>query len=421
MNIAILTLGTRGDVQPYIALGLGLQKTGYSVTLGTSKDFESMVTACGLSFAPFQFSIREILADPDSRAAFVSKRAAIRMYRKAAPMMPRLLDDAWAAAQGAEAILYHPKILNGHDIAEKLNIPAMVAFYLPALSPTRAFPAPFIPGPVSWGRFLNKVSHGLFLRLMTAPYYRMLNRWRAQVLGLAPRPFRGESRRRFGSSIIKLYGYSRHLVPTPPDWDASSHVTGHWFLDRPADWQPSPGLAAFLDAGSPPVFVGFGSITGSDPRRTTAIVLEALRTSRQRGILVGGWGGLCAANIPDTVRYVESVPYDWLFPRVAAVVHHGGASSTAEGLRAGKPTVICPFFGDQPFWGRRVFGLGVGPLPIPQKRLTPHALADAIHAAVTDERMRRQSAELGEKIRSEDGVDQAVRIIHNELKRLGFS
>jgi sterol 3beta-glucosyltransferase len=418
MKIAILTLGTRGDVQPYIALALGLHQAGYAVTLGTSKDFESMVTAHGIRFAPFQFSIREILEDPDSRAAFESKRAAIHMYRKVAPLMPRLLDDAWATAQGAQAVLYHPKILNGLDIAQELTIPAMLAFYLPALSPTRAFPAPFIPGPATWGGFLNKVSHGLFLRLMTAPYRRLVNRWRAKALGLPPRPFWSEVVHRYGKSIPKIYGYSRHIVPTPTDWDASTHVTGQWFLAGPADWKPPTDLTQFLADGPMPVFVGFGSISGRSPEQTTALVLEALQLSAQRGVLVTGWGGLSTANAPDTVRFVDSVPYDWLFSRVAAVVHHGGAGSTAEGLRAGRPTVVCPFFGDQPFWGRRVHELGVGPQPIPQKRLTAQALAGAIHAAMTDKEMRHRAAKLGEKLRAENGVERAVRIINAELDQM---
>jgi sterol 3beta-glucosyltransferase len=163
--------------------------------------------------------------------------------------------------------------------------------------------------------------------------------------------------------------------------------------------------------------VGFGSIAGRTPEQTTALVLEALRLSQQRGVLVGGWGGLRSNNLPLTVRFEESVPYSWLLPRVAAVVHHGGAGSTAEGLRAGKPTVVCPFFGDQPFWGRRVYELGAGPRPLPQKSLTPSALAKAIREAVTNEGMRARCSSLGEKIRAENGVQHAVQVVSEEFGR----
>lgn len=417
MRITLLTLGTRGDVQPYIALGQGLQRAGYLVTLGTSGDFQDMVTSCGLQFSSFRLSIRGMLEDPETRSAFVSKRAAFRLARKFGPMIPGLLDDAWKASEGAQAIVYHPKILNGLDIGEKLSVPSFVGFYLP-ISPTRAFPAPFLPLPANWGGAFNRASHLVFLRMLTAPYHRISNRWR-RSLGLPPRPFWSESRQRYGPGAVKLYGYSRHIVPTPPDWDDSAQVTGQWFLKSPKEWNPPSDLARFVEGSPPAVLVSFGSIAGISPERTTATVLEALRRSRQRSVLVGGWGGLRsgAATIGNKdVYFIESAPYDWLLPRVAAVVHHGGAGSTGESLRAGKPAVVCPFFGDQPFWGRRVHALGAGPRPLPQKGLSAAVLAEAILEAVVDERMRLNAESLGEKIRAEDGVGNAVNIITSRLE-----
>ncbi len=170
------------------------------------------------------------------------------------------------------------------------------------------------------------------------------------------------------------------------------------------------------------MLVSFGSIAGVEPGRTTATVLEALRISRQRGLLVGGWGGLtsgASTTANQDVHFIESAPYDWLLPRVAAVVHHGGDGSTGEGLRAGKPTVVCPFFGDQPFWGRRVYALGAGPRPLPQKSLSAAALAEAILLAVGDRGMRREAERLGERMRTEDGVGNAVNIITSRLEQFG--
>jgi sterol 3beta-glucosyltransferase len=194
-------------------------------------------------------------------------------------------------------------------------------------------------------------------------------------------------------------------------------MTGQWFLDHPADWTPPEDLSRFLAAGPAPVFVGFGSIAGRSPSQTTALVLEALQICGQRGVIVTGWGGLCAVPGPAAVCFVASVPYDWLFPRSAAVVHHGGAGSTAEGLRAGKPSVICPFFGDQPFWGKRVCALGAGPRPLPQKRLTARALAEAIKVAVADVGMRNRAEALGKKLRSENGVQRAIEAFHAAVER----
>jgi sterol 3beta-glucosyltransferase len=185
-------------------------------------------------------------------------------------------------------------------------------------------------------------------------------------------------------------------------------VTGYWFLNEADNWQPPPDLLDFLEAGPLPVFVGFGSMSGRDPARTARLVLQALTESGQRGLLTTGWGGLQAERLLENVFNIEAAPYDWLFPRVATVVHHGGAGKTATGLQAGKPTVICPFVADQPFWGQRMAALGAGPQPIPQRKLTADNLASAIQRTVTDAGMQRRAAELGQKIRAEDGIGRAV-------------
>jgi sterol 3beta-glucosyltransferase len=220
---------------------------------------------------------------------------------------------------------------------------------------------------------------------------------------------------RFGHRVPKIYGYSAHLVPTPRDWDSSNHVTGQWFLPQSADFEPPADLVRFLSAGEPPVAVGFGSISGRTPERTTQAVMQALVMAGCRAVIVGGWGGLAAVQNSERVHYVRSVPYDWLLPRVAAVVHHGGAGSTGETLRAGKPAVVCPFFGDQAFWGRRVAAVGAGPEPIPQRQLTPESLAGALRVVLADPGMRRRAEELGARVRAEEGVKAAVSVIQREL------
>jgi sterol 3beta-glucosyltransferase len=209
-----------------------------------------------------------------------------------------------------------------------------------------------------------------------------------------------------------LYGYSGHVVPRPPDWTPANRVNGYWFLERPA-----PALLDFLAAGPAPVYVGFGSMNERNATDMTTMVLEALQRSRQRGVLLTGWGGLGAVDRAADVFVAEAIPHDWLFPLMAAVVHHGGAGTTAEGLRAGVPSVIIPYMGDQPFWGRRVQELRVGPKPLPRKRLTAERLAVAISEAVSNREMRQRAEALGESIRREDGVADAVGTIELELQR----
>ncbi len=307
-------------------------------------------------------------------------------------------------------VVYHPKALGGYHIAEALGVPGLLAHPVPMFSPTRAFPNPVLP-VADLGGFLNKISYEAFLRLLTAPFHRAINRWRKETLRLPPRRLLASELELRGEPIGRLICCSPRVVPPPADWDGSTIVTGYWFLDNSQDWRPPAHLARFLADGPPPVYVGFGSLAGWSSPKVVAAALTALKQTGQRGILATG-GVRLPADLPNEVCAIESAPHGWLFPRTAAVVHHGGAGTTAEGLRAGKPAVICPTsLNDQLFWGRRLFGLGVGPQPIPQKRLTAEALARAIRAAVADGGMRRRAEELGKEIRAEHGVARAVEAI----------
>ncbi len=413
MKIAILTIGTQGDVQPFVALGTGLKDAGHEVTIATGKGFERFVTERRLRHVALDVDIFELMQTPEGKAALAGKNL-LGTIRKLMPTLRHVLDEEWLAAQGADAIVYHPKTLGGYHIAEKLDVPAFLSLPVPMYSPTRAFPNPALPVGNLGGLF-NKLSYAAFLRLITAPYHRMINRWRRETLRLPPRSFAASDLRLHGWSVRRMYCYSPHVVPNPADWDGSSTATGYWFLEDQDGWRPPAELVEFLASGPPPVYVGFGSMAGRDPEKTTAVVLAALKDSGQRGVLATGWGGISSSDVPDTVFVLGSAPHHWLFPRMAALVHHGGAGTTGVGLRAGKPTIICPFFGDQPFWGRRVAALGVGPKPIPQRRFTADRLAQVIHLATTDDGMQRHAADLGEKIRAEQGVARAVGIINNEL------
>jgi UDP:flavonoid glycosyltransferase YjiC (YdhE family) len=402
MKALILTIGTQGDVLPYIALGRGLQAAGHEVTIATLAQFNTLIIENGLRHAALRGAYLEAAQSPRDNP--------LKMIRRFQQMARETLDDEWSSAQDAEVLIYNPAAFGGYHLADKLGIPAFAAFPAPLYSPTREFPSPFFPFK-SLGSF-NKLSHRLFAKLGPAIYRRPIGEWRRDKLGLPPA--HGEDQLR-GKPITKLYAYSPIVVPPPADWDESSVVTGYWFLDAPTAWQPSPELVAFLDSGSPPVYVGFGSMAFHDVARQTTIVLRALQLAGQRAIVATGWGGLKSEEASASILVVDAVPHDWLFPRVAAVVHHGGAGTTGAGLRAGKPTVICPFVGDQSFWGWRVAALGAGPQPIPQLRLTAERLAEAIHTAVTDAKMQERAAALGAIIRVENGVERAATYISNHL------
>jgi len=404
MKILILTLGSRGDVQPYVALGRGLQQAGHAVRLATAEPFAEFVTSNGLDFVPLTGKFLDVMQTREGKAAFTGKANALKLLREMKPMMRQLMDDGWRAAAGVDAVIYHPKPLSGYSIAEKLGVPAILAVPLPLYSPTRAFPSPILPF-ANLGGTLNRASHRLTVWLAGASMRGTLNGWRKEVLGLSP--VRNELELN-GRPVLRLYPYSPSVIPTPADWDAFSIATGYWFLGQSAGWQPDPALVRFLESGPAPVYVGFGSMPAEDAAAKARIVLAALAATGQRGVLATGWGGLSATTAPDNIFVLDAAPHDWLFPRMAAVIHHGGAGTTGAGLRAGVPAVVCPFFGDQPFWGRRVAALGVGPDPIPQKKLSVERLAAALRVVTGDPAMRARAAAVGETIRAEDGISRAV-------------
>ncbi|CAG0928369.1 vancomycin aglycone glucosyltransferase [Thermoflexales bacterium] len=395
MRITILTIGTHGDVLPYVALGRGLHAKGHEVTIATLAQFSSFVTDYGLQPASLRGAYLEAARTPSGNP--------LKLIRQYQQMARETLDDEWRSAHNAEVFIYNPAAWGGYHIADKLGVPAFAAFPAPLYSPTREFPSPFFPFR-SLGPF-NQLSHRVFAKLGPALFQRPIKEWRRDTLGLPPARGEGMLHER---PVTKLYAYSSAVVPVPADWDDSSVVTGYWFLDTPTHWQPPPELVSFLERGPAPVYVGFGSMAFHDAARQTAIVLEALRLARQRAVLATGWGGLKSEDVPSSIFVLDSVPHAWLFPQVAAVVHHGGAGTTGAGLRAGKPTVICPIVGDQSFWGRRIATLGAGPQPIPLRRLTAERLAGAIRSAVNDEHIRQRAASLGTTIRSEDGVGRAL-------------
>jgi len=422
VRVTILTFGSLGDVQPYVALGLGLQATGHAVRLATHAPFETLVRSRGLDFFPVDGNPRGILeTDAGSRWLDTGRNPLgfVRgLLQVIEPLMVTVMQQCMRACQDADAILV--SLLGfyaGYHIAERMKVPLFLAYYLP-VSPTRAFPSTVLWFDLPLGGPLNRFSHYLAGQLFWHPLRAPLNRVRQELLDLPPLPFWGIAREIFEERWPILYGYSPTVLPRPAEWGPRIHVTGYWFLDRSDEWQPPADLVDFLQAGPPPVSIGFGSMNTRDPEATTSLVLEAVARARQRAVLLTGWGGLTQADLPDEVFKIEAVPHDWLFPQVAAVVHHGGAGTTAAALWAGVPSVIIPFFADQPFWGWRVCKLGAAPRPIPRRRLTARRLADAIQAAVGDRDMRRRSALLGERIRSEHGVARAVEAFHQHAAAL---
>jgi UDP:flavonoid glycosyltransferase YjiC (YdhE family) len=320
-----------------------------------------------------------------------------------------MYNDIWQASQGAEFIIASTVAFAGCDCAAKRNCPSCLAHLQPQ-APTTEFPSFNLPPWLSFGGRLNRLTHTLAEKIMWRVMGSVYNRWRQNTLGFPPLAEYALTHFR-ATRVPAFYAYSPAVLPKPHDWPARCHVTGYWFLETPASFQPPPALLRFLEAGPPPVYIGFGSTVSKDPRRLTETALAALQLAGQRGILLSGWAGLSSAKLPETVFCLEDAPHDWLFPRMAAVVHHGGAGTTGASLRAGIPTLVTPFALDQFGWGKIVADLGVGPKAIPVKKLTAEKLAAAIQTAVTDIEMRERAAALGKKIRAEDGIGWTMELM----------
>lgn len=406
MKVLIFTFGTRGDIEPFAALAERIAREGHTAVLAAPEAYRSAVSEPA-GFLPMATGMDEVM-----RAGMTSMSGpsqALGLARRMTAAMRTSLDEQWDAAQQVEptVIVSHPKALGGLHVAERLGIPMVASLPLPFLTPTEAFPIPFVAG--SFPRRWNRASYQ-FNRFSAIAYGGMVNRFRREKLGL-PRMSRVSDylHAADGSPVPVLYPFSRHVVPTPADYPASAHVTGYWFRDDPVpEPAPSSELQEFLAAGEPPIYVGFGSMGfGRGAETRGRMVMEAVHEAGVRAVVSTGWGALHAESTAD-VMVVDELPHRWLFPRVAAVVHHGGSGTTAAGLRAGRPTLVCPVLGDQPFWGRRVHELGAGPEPLPLRRATPAALADRMRRLVSDPGYADSASRIGTAIGQEDGTGRAL-------------
>ncbi|KAI0229869.1 Sterol 3-beta-glucosyltransferase, partial [Massospora cicadina] len=411
MHITCLTIGTRGDVQPYIALCKGLMKHGHTCRIATHAEYRGWIESHHIEF-------REVAGDPgeliklcvdNGMFSFSFLREGVANFRK---WIDELLETAWLACQGTDVLLESPSAMAGIHIAERLDIPFFGSFPMP-WTRTRAFPHPFAIPEHAMGGTYNYMTYVLIEQVMWKGIAWQVNRWRNRTLHLPNADFDALQPHR----VPFLYAFSPALVPPPADWHDWIHPTGFWFLDDPTPgWAPPPALLDFLDAGPPPIYIGFGSITIPDPEATTKAIVDAVVQANVRAILCEGWSsrfasGAATAPFPDSIFPIQSVPHDWLFPRVAAVVHHGGSGTTAAGLRAGVPTIIKPFFGDQYFWAQQVERMGAG---IYLRRLTTSKLVSAFQA-VSDGKMVEKAAALGAQIRREDGVERAIKFLNRDM------
>ncbi|MET8297336.1 glycosyltransferase [Streptomyces sp. NPDC005180] len=398
MRILIATAGSRGDVAPYAGLGAGLRRAGYDVTLATTDTFAPLVRDAGLEF-------RRLPADARTRGGVTGKR---ELMRAAAAFVTELGQGfADVMDDGTDLLLLSATTAPlGWHLTEAIGTPSL-GVYLQPTAPTGDFP-PAVTGSRSLGRLANRATGRFALRMADRLYEQAVAKLRRR-LQLPPASPYAMRRRQEQARWPVLYGFSTALVPRPSDWRPGLEVVGNWWPPHdPAEGLPA-GLEDFLRAGPPPVLIGFGSMASGDGERLSEIAVGALRRAGLRGILQAGSAGLAADG--DDVLTIGDVPHAVLFPRLAAVVHHGGAGTSAAALRAGVPAVTVPVTADQPFWARRLAAIGAAADPIPFRSLSAERLAGSLRQVVERQAYRRAAAQAAHRLATEDGAGQALKAI----------
>lgn len=420
-HFVCLTIGSRGDVQPYIALGKGLQKEGHKVTIVTHEEYKEWVTGFGIGH-------RTAGGDPTAlmKLSVENKMFSPQFFKESISNFRTWLDDllvdSWEQCKDADVLLESPSAMAGVHIAEALHIPYFRTFTMP-WTKTRQFPHAFLSPPVESPTF-NAASYVLFDNVLWTATSSQINRWRKHTLGISSTDMGHLAQ----SKIPFIYNFSQSVVPKPLDWGDATAISGYWFLDNPElNWTPPPTLIDFMakarSDGKPLVYIGFGSITVPNPKLVTERLIRAVQKSDVRAIISKGWSARASKSkdeddvvFPEECYSLDRVPHDWLFPQLDAVLHHGGAGTTGASLRAGIPTLIRPWFGDQFFWASRVQKLGAG---LRVNSLHSTEVANALKKATSNRIMKEKAANVGQGIRSEDGVRTAISQIYTYLPRAG--
>jgi sterol 3beta-glucosyltransferase len=418
MRVLIVAVGGRGDLAPFTGLGVAIRAAGHSVTVATHDGSEGLVSGCGLEFRSLPGS-QSMLDDSRWLQGKAGSASPVRMIRLVAEHMRRLHGGILAVARqdGPDVLaLTGMTALGGYHVAEGLGLHGM-GLLLQPMAPTGEFPPSFVAAR-SLGRLGNRSAGRAAAATLALGLAGPATEIRRE-LGLPPRSAREAV---LGQPDARrwpvFHGFSPAIVPRPADWPDGYQVTGYWWPARPAGWNPPADLERFLDSGPPPVFFGFGSMTPDDAGDLTKLAAAAGRQARVRLVIQAGQGDPpSAGRSPGDSILIGDVPHDWLFPKMAAVVHHAGGGTTAAGLRAGVPAVTVPHIADQPFWAARLAALGAGPPPIPRRRLSVPVLAAAIRDAIARPSYRTQAEALSRRLASEDGAAPVISM----LARLGGS
>ena len=428
LSIVIMTVGSRGDVQPFIPIARRLAER-HRVRLATHGVFRPLVEGAGVEFYPLGGDPVALMNHMVRSGGHIIPRRLDRVLLDAPRQragIEDILTSTWRActepdpdrpgAPGfkADLIIANPPSFGHIHCAEALSVPLHMIFTMP-WSPTTVYPHPFAGVDAGQSQPLqNFLSYGAVDLVIWTGILDLVNTFRRDTLGLAPLSLVEAAGILEDHAVPFTYLWPDALMPRPADWPPHVELANFTFYDQAPRYQPPAALAEFLSAGEAPIYVGFGSVLVEDPAAVARTIFSALDKAGARGVVSEGWARLGGGTPPPNVFLVGDAPHDWLFPRCRAVCHHGGAGTTSAGLRAGLPTVVVPSFGDQFFWGRMVADAGAGPDPIPITRLDSPALTAAFDACRRPQ-IRERAQALGTRLREVDGVELAVQAVYRWL------
>ncbi len=415
MHITVVVFGTWGDLRPNVILAQALKTAGHSVQVLTTRDFEDWVRTHDLDYMPIQLNIQEILEDATSSSNPIKLLQIMR--EKIAPAMRQFALDTLEATRESDAILVHEMGLPALSGVIEANNLIQVNINLQPLTRTcsrQIAGIPPLPSSMPFQEPYNNLSYTLWQRIIWSMLGSRGNEFRTEYLNLPKMTWLEYQQTLKNTPTLTLV--SEHLLPRPADWNVNQHLTGFVF-DHDPEWQAPQSLVNFLNSDEKPIYVGFGSMADNKPEETTRIILEAMRQSGKRAVLLSGWAGIGQTDIPDNVHVLKYAPHSWIFPKMQAVIHHGGAGTTAAGIHAGVPTIVVPHLSDQPYWGNLLHQNGVATKNIPRSKLSVERLVVAINEVTSSTHMQAKATALGEKIRSEDSIAKAMTIIENALSK----
>ncbi|MFN8579124.1 MAG: glycosyltransferase [Candidatus Sericytochromatia bacterium] len=413
MNISIITLGSRGDVQPYLALGLGLKEQGFNVKLLANENFKEFISDFNIDFHPIRGNVHE-LVNSEAGKDLLESGYSIKFIKKFTNIMSEyfdnFFDDMLEGTKGTDFIIFSPLCFVAQQVAEYLGVKSMTANLQP-FNRTNELPSFMFPETFSFIPKYNLMTHLVFEQAVWQSVRHTVNKNIVKKLNRPKIGFWGRRNELEKLKFPMIYGFSKYIIKRPNDWNKNHKITGYWFLDTQKNFKPEKELLKFLDTDKKIIYAGFGSMVNRNPEETSNMIIKSIKGLNVKLIIMTGWGGLSISDNYEDIHVVNQIPHDWIFPKINAVIHHCGAGTTSATLRAGIPSISVPFFGDQPFWSNQIYKLGLSTKPINRKDLNSSNLREAIIESIANDNLINRAKIISKKINSENGISNAVETI----------